>query len=41
MDFSDFLVNFQNGIVIIYVFGLNYVDKWGDKVEINVSYFFN
>lgn len=40
-DPSDFLVNTQNGIATTHAFGLNYADKWGDKVETNASYFFN
>lgn len=40
-DPSDFLVNTLNGIATTHAFGLNYTDKWGDKVETNASYFFN
>jgi hypothetical protein len=40
-DPSDFLVNTLNGIATTHALGLNYTDKWADKVETNVSYFFN
>ncbi len=38
---NDFLVGTQNGISTTNAIGLNYSDKWGKKVEINSSYFYN
>jgi hypothetical protein len=38
---GDFLVNAQNGISTTYAFGVNYSDKWGEKVDVSGSYFFN
>jgi hypothetical protein len=38
---NDFLVNGQGGITSTNALGLNYIDKWGDKIEISASYFFN
>jgi len=38
---DNFLVNNLNGINTTSSFGVNYVDKWGKKTEINASYFFN
>jgi hypothetical protein len=38
---NDFLVNAQNGITQTHAFGLNYTDKWGEKMEVAGSYFFN
>ncbi len=38
---GDFLVNQQNGIATTHALGLNYTDKWGEKMEIGGSYFFN
>jgi hypothetical protein len=38
---NDFLVNGQGGITSTNALGLNYIDKWGEKVEISASYFFN
>ncbi len=38
---SNFLVGSQNGITTTHSFGLNYNDNWGEKVEVNGSYFFN
>lgn len=40
-DASDFLVGQQNGITNTSAFGLNYTDKWGEKLEVTGSYFFN
>lgn len=40
-DIRDFLVDQQGGITQTHAAGINYADKWGDKVEINASYFFN
>lgn len=39
--FSDFLVNSSGGISTTHALGLNYSDKWGKKVEVSGSYFFN
>jgi hypothetical protein len=38
---GDFLVNAQNGISTAHAFGVNYSDKWGEKVDVSGSYFFN
>jgi uncharacterized membrane protein YgcG len=38
---SDFLVPQQGGITAANAFGLNFTDKWGQKVEVSASYFFN
>lgn len=38
---SDFLVGTQGGISTTHAGGLNYTDKWGKKVEVAGSYFFN
>ncbi|ALJ00408.1 outer membrane beta-barrel protein [Rufibacter tibetensis] len=38
---SDFLVNTNNGIARTNAIGLNYLDKWGKKVDVQGSYFFN
>ena len=38
---SDFLVPQQGGITSANAFGLNFTDKWGEKVEVSASYFFN
>jgi len=38
---GDFLVNAQNGISTTHAFGVNYSDKWGEKVDVSGSYFFN
>ena len=40
-DPSNFLVNNQGGISSTNAIGLNFIDKWGEKVEISSSYFFN
>ncbi|MCB0594363.1 MAG: TonB-dependent receptor [Lewinellaceae bacterium] len=40
-DIGDFLVGEQNGISTTHAFGLNYTDKWGEKVDVSGSYFFN
>ncbi len=37
----DFLVPQQNGIAATNALGLNYSDKWGKKLEVTGSYFFN
>ena len=38
---SDFMVGSMGGITSTNGVGLNYVDKWGEKVNITGSYFFN
>ena len=38
---SDFLVNAQNGLTSTKSFGVNYSDKWSDKLDVSGSYFFN
>lgn len=38
---SDFLVAQQAGIAETQAFGLNFSDKWGDKLDVTASYFFN
>ncbi|MBK7939163.1 MAG: TonB-dependent receptor [Lewinellaceae bacterium] len=38
---GDFLVRPQGGIATTHAVGLNYSDKWGEKVDMNASYFFN
>ncbi|MEO0895885.1 MAG: TonB-dependent receptor [Bacteroidota bacterium] len=40
-DASDFLVNEQGGISTTNSAGINYTDKWGKKIEVAGSYFFN
>jgi uncharacterized membrane protein YgcG len=38
---GDFLVNSSNGIAKTNAIGINYLDKWGKKVDVQGSYFFN
>lgn len=38
---GDFLVRSSGGITKTHAFGLNYSDKWGKKVDVSGSYFFN
>ncbi|WP_066511524.1 outer membrane beta-barrel protein [Rufibacter sp. DG15C] len=38
---GDFLVNTNNGIARTNAVGINYLDKWGKKVDVQGSYFFN
>ncbi len=38
---SDFLVDQQGGIAKTNAFGINYSDKWGEKLSFSSSYFFN
>jgi hypothetical protein len=38
---GDFLVNAQNGISTTHAFGVNYSEKWGEKLDVSGSYFFN
>jgi len=40
-NMSDFLVSSQGGINTSHAFGLNYSDKWSDKLDFSGSYFFN
>lgn len=40
-DASNFLVNSNNGINTTHAFGINYSDKWGKKIDVSSSYFFN
>lgn len=37
---SDFYISASPGIVTTNAFGINYVDKWGKKVDVSGSYFF-
>jgi uncharacterized membrane protein YgcG len=38
---GDFLVRPSGGIATTHAFGVNFTDKWGEKTDINASYFFN
>lgn len=38
---SNFLIGQQGGIAATQAVGLNYSDKWGKKVDVTASYFFN
>ena len=38
---SDFLVSQQGGITSSHAFGVNFSDKWGDKLDVSASYYFN
>lgn len=38
---QDFMVGAQSGITTSHALGLNYTDKWGDKINVSGSYFFN
>jgi hypothetical protein len=38
---SNFLVNQSTGLTTTKAIGLNYSNKWGDKVDLTGSYFFN
>lgn len=38
---GDFLINQSGGIATTHAFGVNYSDKWGEKMEVSGSYFFN
>ncbi len=38
---NNFTVGQQNGISATNAFGINYSDKWGNKMEVSGSYFFN
>ncbi|MDB5256158.1 MAG: hypothetical protein JWM14_853 [Chitinophagaceae bacterium] len=38
---DNFLVSAQGGVSKTHAIGLNYSDKWGKKVDVTASYFFN
>lgn len=38
---NNFMVGPQNGITNTHSAGINYTDKWGEKIDITGSYFFN
>lgn len=38
---SDFMVPGQGGITTTHAAGVNYSDRWGEKLEVSGSYFFN
>ncbi|MBN2602004.1 MAG: TonB-dependent receptor, partial [Candidatus Marinimicrobia bacterium] len=38
---NNFFSGYQNGITQTNAFGLNYMDIWGKKWDVNASYFFN
>ena len=38
---SDFLIPQQGGVAATNAIGINYSDKWGEKMDISGSYFFN
>ncbi|MCC6462615.1 MAG: TonB-dependent receptor [Saprospiraceae bacterium] len=38
---GEFLVRPQGGIATTHALGLNYSDKWGAKLDVSASYFFN
>ncbi len=38
---QDFMVGNQSGITTSHALGLNYSDKWGEKIDVSGSYFFN
>lgn len=38
---SNFMVGSMDGVTVSEAIGFNYVDKWGEKVKITASYFFN
>lgn len=40
-DVSQFLVNTKDGLTETAAFGVNYADKWSDKIELTGSYFYN
>jgi hypothetical protein len=40
-DIGNFLVGQQPGIATTHAIGLNYSDKWGNKINVSGSYFFN
>lgn len=38
---GDFLVGSSGGISTTHALGINYADKWGKKIDVSASYFFN
>lgn len=38
---DNFLVNAQGGVSKTHALGINYSDKWGTKLDVTASYFFN
>lgn len=38
---NDFLVSQQGGVTATNAFGINFSDKWGKKLDVAASYFFN
>ena len=38
---NDFMVTARNGIATTHAIGINYSDKWNDRVDATASYFFN
>ncbi len=40
-DASNFLVSGNNGVNTTHAFGINFSDKWGKKIDVSSSYFFN
>ena len=38
---NNFMTGQQNGITQTHSLGLNYADKWGEKIKVSGSYFFN
>ena len=38
---DEFRISQQNGIATTHALGLNFSDKWGDKIDISSSYFLN
>jgi outer membrane receptor protein involved in Fe transport len=40
-DPSNFMVSSQGGITKTSALGFNYIDKWSEKLQVSVSYFFN
>ncbi len=40
-DVNDFLIGEQDGLTSTNAFGINYSDKFGEKINLTASYFFN
>jgi len=38
---NDFMIGPQSGITNTHSAGINYTDKWGEKIDVSASYFFN
>ena len=38
---NNFLISAQGGVSKTHAIGINYSDKWGEKVDVTASYFFN